>query len=78
MYRFFVVQKGGRDRDPFSGKYRSRTFILTLNLAVAFASWFYVYPLMETYISNFCANNSFNIFLLLSIGLVVYYKLLKP
>lgn len=78
MYRMFVVQKGGRERDPDTGRYRSKTFVLTLNLGAAVVSWVFLYPMMTTVINNLCAGNPLMVWLLLGLGFLIYYKLLKP
>jgi len=78
IYRMFVVHKGGKDRDPDTGRIRSKLSILSINLGAAIVSMIFIYPMMTKLINDLCSKNPFNALILLVLSLILYYKILKP
>ncbi len=78
IFRRFVVNKGGRERNPNNGRFVSRSFSLTIGLLATFICAYFVNPFMISIIGDLCGGNTLLESLLLVIGLVIYYKILKP
>jgi len=77
IIRLFVMEKGGRPRDPRTGRYVSSWYVKVVSLVAAMFSYFVAEPVMSNWISNFCAYNSSNVYFLLFIGIALYFFALK-
>ncbi|MCD6240753.1 hypothetical protein J7K27_04425 [Candidatus Bathyarchaeota archaeon] len=77
LLRLFVIEKGGRPRDPRTGQFVSRRYVKLVSLIVAIFATFYINPIISDWINNFCSSNPSNVYFLLVLGLILYFVVLR-
>lgn len=77
ILRLFVIEKGGRARDPDTGRFVSKRYVKVASLVTSMLCYFFIEPIMSNLISDICSYNPLNVYLLLIVGIIIYFFILK-
>lgn len=77
LVRLFVVRKGGRERDPGTGQYRSGLFVKFVSLFAAIFSYYITEPIISSIFNDQSSKVPFFAPISLLLGILMYFLILK-